>query len=472
MALHPPILFIAYALAAIPFGICFVHLLTREGDWEQGSRQWARLSWMFLSTGLLIGSFWAYEELSFGGYWTWDPIETASLIPWFALTIFLHGSYEFRRKGTFKIITPSVGVLTTVLIIYGTFITKSGLIESSHAYEKSNITPFLASAIIISALTLIAAALRLYFKEKKIKRDWKPLVSTTNLFYISLILFTLLLAVLMWGITYPLFAKLILDKPVSIGKAFYNSKGYPFIAGLMLLSGFCLLLWVMEKSSALTVSLGVLGISLMGYLFKPLGNKFVDTFIPIGIFVVFSVLLRIKKEISSTKDKIETIKKSSAHILHLGLAILLLGVVASGSLQTGRDLIYPYPDGINTIKEAGDGYSLKLLNLLVSQDDKGNWVQEVNVTVLKGESAVDDLTLTMINDRKYGRRPMVSILRGFSSDVYAVYFGVSGGHEEGDFVLPINIKINPFVSLVWIGSILVVISSMAIFAIEVIYSKS
>jgi cytochrome c biogenesis factor len=78
----------------------------------------------------------------------------------------------------------------------------------------------------------------------------------------------------------------------------------------------------------------------------------------------------------------------------------------------------------------------------------------------------------MINDRKYGRRPMVSILRGFSSDVYAVYFGVSGGHEEGDFVLPINIKINPFVSLVWIGSILVVISSMAIFAIEVIYSKS
>jgi cytochrome c-type biogenesis protein CcmF len=471
MALHPPILFIAYALAAIPFGICFVHLLTIDGEWEQGSRQWARLSWILLSSGLIIGSFWAYEELSYGGYWTWDPIETASLIPWFALTIFLHGSYEYRRKGTFRIITPSVGVLTTVLIVYGTFITKSGLIESSHAYEKSIITPLLASAIIISALTLIAGALRLYFKEKKVKRDWKPLVSTTNIFYLSLILFTLLLAVLMWGITYPLLAKLISDKTVSIGKAFYNNKGYPFVAGLMLLSGFCLLLWAMKKASALTVSLGVLGISLIGYLIKPLGNKFVDTYIPIGIFVVFSVLLRMKKEISS-KDKIKAIKKSSGLILHLGLAVLLIGVVTSGSLQIGKDLIYPYPEGINTIKEAGEGYSLKLLNLLVFQDSKGNWVQSVNVTVLKSGAEVGDLTLTMVNDRRYGRRPMVSILRGFSSDLYAVYYGVSGGHEEGGTVLPINVKINPFVSLVWIGSILVVISSVVIFVIEAIYSKS
>jgi cytochrome c-type biogenesis protein CcmF len=199
MALHPPVVFIAYALASIPFGICLVYLFGGYGDgvWEKKSLQWARLSWIFLGSGLLIGSFWAYEELSFGSYWTWDPIETASLIPWFTLTVFLHGSHEHRRKGTFGIITPVFGVLTTILIIYGTFITKSGLVESSHAYEKSAITPFLIAALVLFTLALIFAAAKTYFKNRNVKRTWRPFISISNTFYISAIFFFLLIAVLM-----------------------------------------------------------------------------------------------------------------------------------------------------------------------------------------------------------------------------------------------------------------------------------
>ncbi|MFQ5801029.1 MAG: cytochrome c biogenesis protein CcsA, partial [Candidatus Hydrothermarchaeales archaeon] len=412
MALHPPIVFIAYALAAIPFGSCLVYLFQRSGEWETNSRQWARLSWIFLGAGLIIGSFWAYEELSFGGYWTWDPIETASLIPWVTLTIFLHGSHEYRRKGTFGIIAPVVGVLTTILIIYGTFITKSGLITSTHAYGKSIITPFLASAIVLSVAVLILAAGRTYLKEKKTKWNVRPLVSTTNAFYLSAILFALLLAVLLWGITYPLFAKLTADKTVAIGKTFYNNKGYPFAAGLVLLSGFCLLLWVLKKDSALTASGGVLAISLLGYVTKPTGSTFVDTFIPLGIFASLAVILRLRKELTSSKERVVIVKNACGHVVHLGMAVLLLGVVASGSLQKGKDIVYTYPQEINTLRDAGEGYSIKLRSLFVFQDKKGNWVQQANVTVYKEGTRIGDLALTMVNDRRYGRRPKVSILRG------------------------------------------------------------
>jgi cytochrome c-type biogenesis protein CcmF len=472
MVLHPPIVFFAYALAVVPFGICLVYLLERKGEWERASRQWARLSWICLSLGLIIGSFWAYEELSFGGYWTWDPIETASLIPWVTLTIFLHGSYENKRKGSFGIVAPFVGVLTTILIIYGTFITKSGLIESSHSYGKSVITPFLESAIILSFLVLIAAATRLYFKEKSPKKDWTPLLSTTNAFYLSAILLGLLLIVLLWGITYPLFAKLTADKTVVIGKSFYNAKGYPIILGLVLLSGYCLLLWVFKKSHAFVVSLAVVGISIIGYFTRPTGNSFVDTFVPIAVFASLSALLRLKQEITSSKNRSIIIKNSSGHLLHLGIAILILGVVASASLQSGVDLIYPYPEEINQIKDVGGGFSIKLVNLLVFQDSKGNWIQHANITVLKEDREIGDLTLSLVNDKRFGRLPKVSILRGFSADIYAVYYGISGGHEQGDFILPINVKVNPYVSLVWIGSILAVLSLAVMFVLEPIYKKS
>ncbi|RMF90712.1 MAG: hypothetical protein D6733_03080, partial [Methanobacteriota archaeon] len=412
MAIHPPIVFIAYAFAAIPFGVCLIHLLTGKGEWEPLTRQWARLAWIFLSAGLIIGSLWAYEELSFGGYWTWDPIETASLVPWITLTMFLHGASEHRRKGTFGIIAPVIAVLTTILIIYGTFITKSGIIKSTHAYARSSITPVLASAIFLSLAILLLASIRTYLSGREEKRGWHPIVSRTNAFYLTAIFFTLILLVLLWGITYPLFAKLTADRTVSIGKAFYNTRGYPFTAGVVLVMGFCLLLGVVKKEPALYVSLGALALSLVGYILRPTGSYYVDTFIPLGAFAAAAVFLQIQKELTSPKKRPLILKNVSAHLLHLGIALLLIGVVASGSLQKSRDILYTYPGEMNAVKDAGGGYSLKLVNLFVYQDRKGNWVQELNVTAYREGVEVRNLTLTMINDRRYGRRPKVTLLRG------------------------------------------------------------
>ncbi len=473
MALHPPILFMAYAFAAVVFSSSILRLLRMESNWEEFSRQWARLSWAFLTSGLIFGSFWAYEELSFGGYWTWDPIETASLLPWLTLTVFLHSSYEHRRKGVFGLTGPFFGALTTILIIYGTFITKSGLVESSHAFGKSIITPFLTTAVFLSVSILFFSAARQYQKEKKMKvKDFKPFISTTNAFYLSTILFILLLAVLIWGITYPLYAKVTAGKTVAISKAFYNNKGYPFTVGVFLLMGFCLLLWVLKKQSALAVSLSVLGISLAGYLLKPTGNTFLDTFIPIGIYASLAAVIRLQREAAFKKKNSVILKGIASHLLHLGMAIMLTGVVLSSSLQTGTDLLYPYPEGIGSEMEAGSAYTVKLVNLFVYQDDVGNWVQQVNVSVFKDGSDAIDLSLLFVNDRRFGRYPKVTIMRGLTSDLYLVYYGLAGGHDQGTTLLPVNARVIPFVSLVWLGSILALIGAVARFILETIYSKS
>ncbi len=471
MALHPPILFIAYALASVPFAVCLLQLYNGKIKWEAKTRPWARLSWVLLSAGLIIGSYWAYEELSYGGYWTWDPIETASLIPWITLTVFLHGSHEYRKRKNFSIISPVMGVLTTVLIIYGTFITKSGLIQSSHAYTKSVITPFLASAIALSVAVLLFAAIRRYLSQRDKTIKWKPIISVSNAFYLSAILFIVLLGVLTWGITYPLFEKLTSDKVVSVGKTFYNIRGYPLITLQVFLSGFCLLLWVLKKESALALSAGVLLVSLFGYMFGPTGSVFVDVFVPIGVFVILSAALRIRNDITAVSDKRRIMRSAGGHMLHLGIAVLILGVVASSTLQSSRDVVYTYPQEINTIKDVGAGYSIKVTGLNVYQDSLGNWVQELNASVYRESDSLNTATLKVTNDRRYGRLPEVAILRGVSADFYAVYYGISGMHSDGSASLPINIKIIPYASFVWAGSILAALSGLMIYLIDLLLLK-
>jgi len=468
MAVHPPIVFSAYALSTIPFALCLLHMLGGRVDWAEGSKQWARLAWMLLSTGLLLGSFWAYEELSFGGYWTWDPIETGSLIPWVTLTVFLHSIYERERKGGFKLIGPIAGAVTTPLILYGTFITKSGLITSTHAYASSNITPVLAALVILTVIGLAALTLLLVRREG-IAPDLRPPTGTGTAFYLATLLFAILLLILLYGITHPLISKLMLGKTVSTGKAYYNRRGYPVAVALMLLTGYCLLLWLVKGSSALKASLTATGVSLIALILKPWESDAVNLFAPIAIFAVLAALARSWKEVSRRRHG--KLRGLSAQTLHLGIALLLLGVVLSSALQSSVDLVFQYPGGVGAVKDAGEGYSLKLLGLAVYQGMDGSWVQQLNVSVLRHGKSKGDLLLKMRRDRRFGRYPKVSILRGFTADVYAVYYGMAGAHGA-DVMLPVNVKINPFVSLVWIGSAIAILSSLLILVSERLYSKS
>ncbi|MEE8167784.1 MAG: cytochrome c biogenesis protein CcsA, partial [Candidatus Hydrothermarchaeales archaeon] len=189
MALHPPLVFAAYGLLIVPFAACIIYLLNGKGDWEGLSRRYARCSWLFLTSGIALGSFWAYEELAYGGYWSWDPVEVSSLIPWLTLTAFLHASIQFRRKKSFRVLAPFLALSSMVLVIYATFITRSGVLKSVHAYSGTAVGNFLLGAVLISgAAAFLLSFRRLLSNRKREKKKLRKSDLTYQTFYLSILL--------------------------------------------------------------------------------------------------------------------------------------------------------------------------------------------------------------------------------------------------------------------------------------------
>lgn len=181
MAVHPPIVFIAYAAVTIPLSAALVYLFTGEREWEPFTRQWNRFAWLFLTLGIAIGGFWSYKVLGWGGYWAWDPVETSSFIPWLTLSGLMHASVQYRRKGAFKFFSPFLAVVTFFLVVYATFITRSGLWESVHAFAETTTGPWLAFAMVNLAYCSTVLGVDLYLREGK--GITKASMASRNLIY-------------------------------------------------------------------------------------------------------------------------------------------------------------------------------------------------------------------------------------------------------------------------------------------------
>ncbi len=165
MGIHPPVLFIGYAAFTIPYGASIAYIFTKDSRWAHISRLWSRVSWLFLTLGIGLGGFWAYEELGWGGYWAWDPVETSSLIPWITATAFLHCQARFSKK-EYRVAAPLLAITTLTLVLFSTFLTRGGaqFVFNLHAWESSDVGP--SVLIFLLAIALSGAYLILkHFKD-------------------------------------------------------------------------------------------------------------------------------------------------------------------------------------------------------------------------------------------------------------------------------------------------------------------
>src|SRR5450756_2158660 len=170
MAIHPPNLYLGYVGTSIPFAFAIAALLTRRLDagWLAAVRRWALLAWFFNTVGIVLGMWWAYVELGWGGYWAWDPVENASLLPWLTQTAFLHSIMIQEKRGMLRKWNVVLVVVTFLLSILGTFLTRSGVVESVHAFAQSPIGTWFAAFVILStAVTIYLVATRLHNLEAK-----------------------------------------------------------------------------------------------------------------------------------------------------------------------------------------------------------------------------------------------------------------------------------------------------------------
>jgi cytochrome c-type biogenesis protein CcmF len=238
MVIHPPMLYLGFVSFVIPYAFAMAALITGRTDdrWIRITRRWTLWAWLFLSCGLVLGSRWAYDVLGWGGFWGWDAVEVAAFMPWLTGTAFLHSVMIQEKRGLFKHWNLLLVILTYDLVIFGTFLTRSGVLSSVHAFAQSAIGPLFFGFI---GLTLITSVALITYRWPILKSEteMKSLLSREALFLLNNLLFMSILVVCFWGVIRPLISELLTNEKVTMGPPYYEKASGPLFATLLFLMG-------------------------------------------------------------------------------------------------------------------------------------------------------------------------------------------------------------------------------------------
>src|SRR5436853_5307345 len=238
MAIHPPNLYLGYVGTSIPFAFAIAALMTRrlDAEWLSAVRRCALLAWFFNTIGIVLGMWWAYVELGWGGYWAWDPVENASLLPWLTMTAFLHSVMIQEKRGMLKKWNLALIIGSWLLSIFGTFITRSGVISSVHSFTQSSVGYFFLFFLIAAAtasFTVYARRLPLLTAETRLE----SMVSREASFLFNNLLFVGIAFSVLWGTLFPILSELVQGTKVTVGPPFFNQVNIPLGLALLALTG-------------------------------------------------------------------------------------------------------------------------------------------------------------------------------------------------------------------------------------------
>ncbi|AGC45983.1 cytochrome c-type biogenesis protein CcmF [Myxococcus stipitatus DSM 14675] len=400
MIIHPPFLYLGYVGMTVPFGVAVAGLLRGEiGEaWMAPLRRWTLTAWLFLSIGIILGAWWAYAVLGWGGYWAWDPVENASFLPWLTATAFMHSTMVQERKRMLKLWTLSLALASFVLTILGTFMTRSGIFNSVHSFTQSDIGPtFLAflGVLLVVCIGLLAVRGPLLVPEGRmsslVSREASILVN--NLVFVA-ITFTVLL-----GTLYPLVSEAVRGVRVSVGEPYFNKMAVPGgIAVLFLMGVGPVLPWGTPDKATLRRQFtipAVVGLVVTAVCFA-VGLRGVYPLLTFGLagFVTVVTLRElvapVRVRMSERKEGLLTAVMTSAtkaqrrfggYVVHLGIVLIIVAVAASSSYVTHTS---------GTLKKGQtlelDGYKMTFKGLVGGEEPHRTFVAaRVEVTTPGGK---------------------------------------------------------------------------------------
>ncbi|MEA3246603.1 MAG: heme lyase CcmF/NrfE family subunit [Gemmatimonadota bacterium] len=357
MAVHPPLLYLGYVGMSVPFAFAVGAMLSGESSddaWIRLTRRWTLLAWGFLSAAIIAGMWWSYEVLGWGGYWAWDPVENASFIPWLTATAFLHSVMVQERRGMLKLWNVNLVVGTFVLTILGTFLTRSGIISSVHAFTQGTIGYYFLGFI---AIVLIGSAVLVAGNSEKLRSDGRldaPL-SRESVFLLNNLFLTVFMFTVLVGTLFPLVAEAFRGVKVSVGEPFFNRMTLPVVVALLFLMGVGPALpwrrgdWPALRRKMLPAA--VVGVVLGGLVFA-LGARN-----PYGVlafaFGGFAAALNVGEYVIGVRARREAHgegvgtalvrlfagnrRRYGGYVAHLGIFVVALGVAASSTFRTERE---------------------------------------------------------------------------------------------------------------------------------------
>ncbi|MFZ2411593.1 MAG: cytochrome c biogenesis protein CcsA [Candidatus Methanoperedens sp.] len=387
MIVHPPLMFIGYATMTIPFAAAIVYLLTKEDGWEELGRQWARFTWLILGMGIAVGGVWAYVVLGWGGFWAWDPVETASFIPWLTLTGFMHAAALHRKNKTiFSIAAPILAVVSFILILYAAIVVRSGLFNSVHAFGETSTGTLLIASILITGAVSLVLGMRRYLEEPDKAEEDKGFWNKTNIFYVTLLLFVILAFISFWGITYPVFIQLTQGFKVNVAsdtKNFFNVWSYPFTILLMLALGFCLnykesekekqkkTLFIVAALSIITMFLRTQTFYVLDHsspfwvreppIYKLIGSISTISIFPSLIYATAAIYQYLSGYLKIGNARVR-IKGIGISIVHIAVVLTLFGAIISSNFTYTNQRINMPLEAKGMLLDVGDGYGIKVVD--------------------------------------------------------------------------------------------------------------
>src|SRR5216684_7052802 len=238
MTIHPPSLYLGYVSASVPFAFAMASLVTGKlGDvWIRTTRRWALLSWFFLSVGNMLGGRWAYEVLGWGGYWAWDPVENAAIMPWFTASAYLHSVMIQEKKNMLKVWNMVLVILTFALTIFGTFLTRSGVISSVHSFTQSGLGPFFLWCLGFElAVAIVLVVWRL--PELRSQNQLESFFSREAAFLFNNLILLGICFTIFWGTVFPVISEWVRGVKITVGPPFFNRVNAPLGLFLLFLTG-------------------------------------------------------------------------------------------------------------------------------------------------------------------------------------------------------------------------------------------
>lgn len=347
MIWHPPALYLGFVGFIIPFALAVATMITkrRDGDWVENSRPWTLFAWVFLTLGLVLGMRWAYDVLGWGGYWGWDPVEIAALMPWLSATAFVHTALIQRRQARFTRWNFSLIILTFSLVIFGTFVTRSGVLSSVHTFSGSDIGPAMfgiTSLVFLGGLGLLIFRWGDFRSDQEIEFGFSRVVLTL---FSNLVLLSILMVCFL-GVVYPIFSELFTGTQVTVGPAWYESITGPMFLVLLLLMGLCpLAAWSVSriaKSRRRMMTLLPLSllVPLLTWLFREVKDLYalvalwlagLGGMVIVGDYILAVILSARGANVNFIKALWQPIQKNHRRygglLVHLGVVLMSLGII-------------------------------------------------------------------------------------------------------------------------------------------------
>ena len=480
MIFHPPMLLAGFAVFVVPFAFAAAALLTNRlnADWLGAIRKWALLGWLLLGVGNLIGAWWAYAELGWGGYWAWDPVENAGLMPWLIATALIHSIMLQKRKGMFKLWNMSLVMLTFILTIFGTFITRSDVLSSVHTFGETAVGTFFLAFLIISIVSSIAL---LIWRRKELKDDAEmgSFFSSEGAFMLNNILLFAAAFVVFWGTIFPSLSEAVSGNRIEINSTFYTQTAIPLLLAIVLLSGICIIIgWKqlsgvkLGKSMLAPAAAGVTAL-VLALIFGMRHWAALIIFFICG-FVIYAIASQWLREVSAFsrtkaigwfnagwKLLCANRKRYGGLLVHISIVIITIGMVGSSlfDVEVKAELM---PGEQMSI----EGYDLTY-NWLVVDGSATRMIITADMDAYKDGKSIGKIEPEVIYHANF-EQPVteVAIRTTPAEDLYMVLASwqtvtLEDGSEavRAGFIA----RVNPLVVWIWIGGFLLLFGGLIAF---------